>query len=90
MSVNQCSVNTELFTFLCSRCLLEAYWSTWWVSARSVTLTLMAVKAAHRMSMDTRTTDTHTASTATEGMATLTEGMGTGDMVTPTAQGVEA
>lgn len=71
------------------------YWSTWWVSALSVTLTHTAAKAAHLMSTVTRTTATPTASIATEVMATLMVDMGTADMGTAgmgtlTAVGVEA
>lgn len=88
-----------------SRCLSEVCWSTWSVSALSVTLTPTAAKAARPVTTATRTTATPTASTATEATATHTadtdtvdtgmEGMGTVDMVmadtgTPTALRAEA
>lgn len=84
-----------LFFVPCSRCLSEAYWSTWWVSALSATLTPTVAKAARHMTTVTRTTATPTASTATEVTATLMEGMvmadtATADTGTPTAQGAEA
>lgn len=74
----------------CSRCLSEVYWSTWWVSARSVTLTPTAAKAAHLMTTVTRTMATPTASTATAATATLTAATGTAGTDTPTAAGAEA
>lgn len=90
----QSGIGCVIFIFiavfvLCSRCLLEAYWSTWWVYVLLVTLTPTVVKAAHLMTMDTRTTATPTASTATGVTATPMAATVTVDMGTLTQVGVE-
>lgn len=87
MSLNQLRMRAFVS---CSRCLSEVCWSTWWVSALSVTLTPTAAKAAHLMTTVTRTMATPTVSTATAVTATLTADTGTAGTDTPTAVGAEA
>lgn len=87
------SVLCAVFFFLsCSQCPSAAYWSTWWESVLSatLTLTLMAAKAALLMTTVTLTIATPKVSTAMEVMATLMEDTATVDTATPTAAGVEA
>ena len=97
VSLNSACFFCFVFFLSCSPCLSEAYWSTWWGSALSVTLTPTAAKAAHHMTTATRTTATPMASTATGVTDTLTEGTGMGmgrvgmvGTATPTARQVEA
>ena len=68
----------------CSRCQSGGYWSTWWESARSVTLTATAAKAAHRVTTATRTMATRTMATPTASTATEVTAIPTEVTVTPT------